>query len=224
MTRQRRVLVVLLSLLTFSVGILHPQESSGINARQSNATPNERIDEVFDVLFPTEASIGAAVPMVLSARFFPSFRPESQFLLQFSSEGVVAFYRKASDVLQYEIDTRDPWDAEAIAAELPVEEFQFSRDDLSVVGQRWFENFWDAYSQFPDDVESRYGFDQLDGTKYELRFRTHLVDQVLTIKDSEALDDEVTGQADIVRWMNSVRLEFDDMVSRENSGGEQNIP
>jgi hypothetical protein len=175
---------------------------------QGVGLPRRTDQSVFEEAFPWPARDIAAAPLTIAMRFRPSFHAESAIVLRFDENGTAAVEYVKAGVRISEFLSKPNASANGNSLTTALRLVERRQAGESTVGKEWLEGFWDSLTRSPISMKETMGRIQLDGTRYELQVVTGLNTWKLTIVDDE-VENGVSGDMPIVRWMNSVRVAVD---------------
>lgn len=210
-----RITIVMLAILPFHFRAVVRTEASFQEPQKSyKVVSQETYRGVLDLLFPRNEENGD-YDFVL--RFEPNVEPESQLVIKRAAERVKIIkytsssgniYRKLNDVLAH-------GGKEDIAEMARLVQIKKTTIEVpSAQLRRWHESLIGSIDQTMKTFEQRRieeekgeGIITLDGAIYELWYNQIGIQCSFRILDHDLSDREVTGQFEVVRWMNSVRLD-----------------
>jgi len=180
----------------------------------------ENYYRVLDAVFTESPPTRDLIDYSITIRFMPSFRTESEILVQLPYNGIVratlltvsgkSVWDNANDYIQ----RTGRLDLNEIAKKVHVKRQQIliSTAQASLWHSEALKSIGKIGEELQKDFvklqESREVEIFLDGTTYELRLEQGTTDVRCSIIDAAVDDHEITGRSSLARWMNGIRLYF----------------
>lgn len=213
------IIVFLIKFDVLDVKAQDDKASKNHSFESSSVVSQEDYKNVLDKLFPLESLENENTFFTIILRFKPSFHPESQIIIKKGYKEIQVIEYKSSDGNIYQklnrfISESKNKDISKISNQIAINKkiITISNNKLN----KWhleflsgFENLWKYF-----DKTNKY-FDKqnnvlivADGTFYEIWYKQEMNQVHFQLYDVEINDSKISGELDIVRWMNKIRNEI----------------